>query len=56
MFQLCYLVLEIPDVLAGVCVVQLALDLSFFFLLGDEDIQYKQIQLKQAEGISNSPS
>lgn len=31
--QLRYLVFEVADVLAGVCVVQLALDLSFFFLL-----------------------
>lgn len=34
MLQLCYLVFEVADVLARICVVQLALDLSFFFLLG----------------------
>lgn len=32
MFEFSYLVLQVSDVLTGVCVVQLALDLPFFFL------------------------
>lgn len=36
MFQLGYLAFEVTDVLAWVCVVQLALDLSFFFLLVED--------------------
>lgn len=35
-FEICYLVLEVADVLAWVCVVQLALDLSFFLLLVED--------------------
>jgi len=34
MFEICYLILEVSDVLAGVCVVELTLDLSFLFLNG----------------------
>lgn len=36
LFQLRYLVFEVSDVLAGVRVVQLPLDLPFFFLLQEE--------------------
>lgn len=32
MFEICYLILEVSDVLAGVCVVELTLDFSFLFL------------------------
>lgn len=46
MFELGYLAFEVTDVLAWVCVVQLALDLSFFFLLA-EDMNIKN--KKQAE-------
>lgn len=37
MLQLCDLALEVADVLAGVGVVELALDLPFFFLPRAED-------------------
>lgn len=36
MFQLCYLTFEVADVLARVRVVQLTLDLPFFFLLAED--------------------
>lgn len=37
MFEICYLILEVSDVLAGVCVVELTLDLSFLFLNGKKE-------------------
>lgn len=42
MLKLCYLVFEVADVLARICVVQLALDLSFFFLLVEEIWVFKK--------------
>lgn len=47
MLQLCDLTLEVADVLAGVGVVELALDLPFFFLSQAEDEKRVRNDLSQ---------
>lgn len=56
MFELGYLAFEVTDVLAWVCVVQLALDLSFFFLLAEDMniTNQKQADFWNMEGSEGS--